>query len=98
MQAKVYDFDRSYDVPDGIDEKCDYVIRDVDYLSDDGTIVLKNGTRSHTCKLLKVNETICEICRPDINPLCTNECQEACPLAKDGTESALDAMGDTNDV
>ena len=52
-QAKIYDFDPSYDCPDGTDEKGEFVIRDIDYKSSDGTLMLKNGLRSHTYKYIE---------------------------------------------
>lgn len=84
MKAKVYDFDPSYDVEDGTDDKGDYVIRDIDYKSSDNTLMLKNGARSHTYRLLSAVETICEICNPELNPLCTKECQSVCPMVIGG--------------
>jgi len=52
-KIKVYDFDRSYDVPDGEDNWGDYVIRDLDEIFlFDGFAMLKNGTHSHTWRYL----------------------------------------------
>lgn len=83
MQAKVYDFDPSYDVEDGIDDKGIYVIRDIDYKSSDNTLMLKNGIRSHTYEMLNLEtDMVCEICNPELNPLCTKECQDVCPMIK----------------
>ena len=53
-QARIYDFDPSYDYPDGADKRGEFVIRDIDYKSSDGTLMLKNGLRSHTYKILHI--------------------------------------------
>lgn len=44
---RVYDFDMNWDVPDGADEHGKYVLREVRYISDDGSALLRNGTRSN---------------------------------------------------
>jgi len=46
MKAKIYDFDSSWDEPDGVDETSEYVIREIDKVLKDGALILKNGTLS----------------------------------------------------
>lgn len=53
MEARVYDFDPSYDPPDGEDELGEYVVREVDYVRSDGHLMLKNGLDSHTFRLIE---------------------------------------------
>jgi len=82
MEAQVYDFDPAWDVPDGADDRGDYVVRDIDYKSSDNTLVLKNGTRSHTYQFIPNNEPICNICNPRVNALCNGLLKGHCPSAK----------------
>jgi|GEM_PF-3023591 len=86
MKARVYDYNPSWDFPDGNDIYGDYVLRDIDYKSSDNTLVLKNGIRSRSYKIFPCPtiETICEICEPELNPLCTFECQDVCRMKKSG--------------
>ena len=79
MKAKIYDFNPSFDLPDGEDELSEYVIREADYIRTDGCLMLKCGQNSHTYRLIHDGEIMCEVCRPDIAPQCSRVYQKICP-------------------
>jgi len=56
MKAKIYDFDPLWDIPQGTDETNTYVIREVDKILKDGSLILKNGTLSTSYCLLEEKE------------------------------------------
>jgi len=82
MEARIYDFDSAWDVADGLDNKGEYVTRDVDYMSSDNTLVLKNGTRSHTYNVISSDEPICNFCNPIVNAFCNGALKGHCPSTK----------------
>ena len=62
MKARVYDFDPSWDEPDGNDGN-DYVLRDVRYI-EGGIAFLENGLQSHTFRIVDDEERkICLTCK-----------------------------------
>lgn len=53
-KLKVYDFDRSYDTADGVDELGEYVIRELDReLYPFGIALMTNGLSTHTYKIMQ---------------------------------------------
>lgn len=58
QRLKVYDFDPSWDAADGEDDKGEYVLRDLDYISSDGSAVLCMGARSRRYSLTKTVECV----------------------------------------